>query len=185
MRSFVAIDIGEEIRREISSLTSSLKRTQADVKWVNVQGMHLTLKFLGEIETEKMLPSIETIVSDVVSRHSSFIIGVRGTGVFPDPRRPRVLWVGIEENKSLSLLQQDVEKNLAGLGFDEEKREFKPHLTIGRVRSNNNLSPALAELDKQKDRFFGKANVDRLILFESILKPQGAEYRAIREFKLR
>jgi len=178
VRCFIAIDIGEETRREIDSLISRLRRLGPDLKWLSGERIHLTLKFLGNTE-EALVERIKASLTSIASCHRIFSLRAAGTGVFPDYSRPRVLWVGIDGSEELNLLYNDIESAMEQLGYRREERTFRPHLTIARVRSSRGLSPLLKELRRYRESEFGKIEVAEILLMKSTLKPTGAEYERL------
>jgi len=184
VRTFIALETSAEIKARLSDFVARLKRTGADVKWVELQGMHLTLKFLGET-TPGFLEGVEAGLAAAAGRGRPVPLEVVGTGAFPPrSRSPRVLWAGIVADPALAELQTGVEAEMEKLGFAAERRPFFPHLTLGRVKGPSGLARALAEMEKEKAASFGKMTVERVTLFQSKLRPQGAEYTVIREFPL-
>lgn len=184
MRTFVAVETSPEIKARLRELIGRLKRTHADIKWIEPEGMHLTLKFLGET-TPGFLAGIEAGLAAAAGRGRPFALEVAGTGIFPPrSRSPRVLWAGIVADPALSELQADIESEMEKLGFAREHRAFSPHLTLGRVKGPAGLARAMAELEKDGAASFGGMTVEHLALFQSILRPQGAEYSVLREFPL-
>lgn len=185
MRTFVAIDLGEKIKKNLSHFIKKLDSYNPHVRWVKDQGMHLTLKFIGEI-SEKKASDIQTALMELSAKHESFALRLVGTGRFPPrSRHPRVLWVGIEESDKLKSLQQEVEFQLEKLSISREKRKFSPHLTLGRVKSSQNIIPILNELSLNKDTEFGSMAVEKIALFKSTLKPTGAEYTVLANIPLK
>ncbi len=184
MRTFVAIDLEPELKKSLQDLVLKLKKTGADVRWVNFPGMHLTLKFLGEIEGGRVA-AVEAALRKAASGFSKFALALRGTGTFPEGRNPRVLWVGIKDEPGLMALADEIEKRLEAEGFPRETRPFHPHLTIGRVKSPSGIQAAVRELERYRETSFGEMAAEKVALFESILNPQGAEYRVVSEFGLR
>jgi len=178
VRCFIAIDIGEETRKELESLIKNLKRFGTDVKWIPGEHIHLTVKFLGSTD-EALLERIKASLKSIASCHRRFSLTAAGTGVFPDFSRPRVLWVGIDGSEELNLLYNDIESAMEPLGYKRETRKFRPHLSIARVKSGKGLTPLLRELRGWKDREFGKIEVTEVLLMKSILKPTGAEYERL------
>ena len=142
LRCFIAIEIPETIRGAIVSSLDSLKKSGADVKWVSPENIHITLQFLGETE-EALIPVIKEALDKILLPYSPFYIKIAGVGCFPDARRPRVIWVGTEESQPVINLHGDIAKGMAKLGYREEERNFTPHLTIGRVKSNRNVRELL------------------------------------------
>jgi len=157
----------------------------ADVKWVNPQSIHLTLKFLGNIE-EGTIENIAQGIQNGIRGFQPWSATVKNVGAFPSLRSPRVVWVGIEDQGAqLVGLQNQIEKEMSRLGFEKEKRKFSPHLTLGRVRSPKGKNELVKYLLDERERVFGEINVDRVILFRSELKPTGAVYRVLKEFNFR
>lgn len=185
MRTFIAIGLDEAIRKNLAALIDELKPWGKDVRWVSPAGMHLTLKFLGEVSPNFSREICRTL-DLVVGKHSPFGLVVRGTGVFPPGKgAPRVLWAGIEAGPGLESLHEEIEQGLEKLGLERERREFHPHLTLGRVKLPRRNGRLLAELEKHRERVFGRMDVSRVTFFQSFLKPEGAEYRALAEFNLK
>jgi 2'-5' RNA ligase len=190
IRCFVAIDLPNSTRNALRQVGERLRgRAPHDsVRWVRVEGVHLTLKFLGNV-AETDLPEIKAALARVARQHGPFAFTVGGVGCFPNVRRPRVVWVGVEEETgSLAALQRDVEKGLIPLGFEAEKRAFHPHLTLGRTRrglrsgDQRRLGEIIAaagvgELDR--------IQVDSYRLIRSDLRPSGAVYTPLAGFELR
>jgi 2'-5' RNA ligase len=176
MRAFVAVDLDPGIKTALEALVRRLKACHADVRWADAGGMHLTLKFLGWID-ESQVARIEGLLSDVARRHAAFPLRLEGTGAFPADRDPRVLWAGVAAEPGLLALQEDLDAALEADGFEREKRAFTPHLTLGRVKGPDGLARAMAELDKHRGDVFGAMTVRKLVLIESLLRPEGAEYR--------
>lgn len=184
MRTFIAVDLSPALKDKFIELVSELKRTRADVKWTDARAMHITLKFLGEVDPGG-IPEITAAVDAVAGRHAKFVLSFRGTGAFPGLRSPRrILWAGVVENPGLAALHIDLDLELFQLGFPKEDRAFHPHLTLGRVKGPSRVWEAAAELEKRSDENFGEMTVDRLILFQSLLNPGGAEYKVIAEARL-
>jgi len=184
MRTFVAIDLSEEIKKNLILLLNQLDTGSRSVKWVKRQAMHVTLKFLGEI-SEIKADEVKSALERTASIHHSFPLTVKGTGTFPQGKKsPRVIWTGISENDSLSNLQSSIEDELEQLGFPKEKRKFIPHLTLGRVKATFDLPSILSVLARYKDTEFGFMEVKKITFFRSILKPTGAEYSILSEFAL-
>jgi 2'-5' RNA ligase len=178
VRCFIAIDIGEGVRKEIESIVGELRKFKADVRWIRVKSIHLTLKFLGETD-EKNLPHIQERLTAIASQHGDFTVGVMGTGVFPDYSRPRVIWVGIEDREELQQLYSEVDDHMGSLGYKPERRRFRPHLTIGRIKSRPDLAPVLQGLRDFGTREFGSIDIGEILLMKSTLKPSGAEYQVL------
>jgi 2'-5' RNA ligase len=184
MRTFIAIELTPEIKSKLEHLVQRLAPLTRNVRWVRPEGMHLTLKFLGEI-SEAQAGRVKALLEPCFRGKIHFDLSVKGTGWFPPgSRSPRVLWVGLEGGPELAELQASCESALAGEGFPREERDFHPHLTLGRVRSPQGLRPVLEELDKSKDEEFGRMTVTRIAFYQSRLKPGGAEYTVLSQFAL-
>jgi len=176
LRCFIAISLPEELKAKISGIQEKLKAAGADVSWTRPEGMHLTLKFFGEIE-DKRIPKIEKALDAVVDGIPTFTLSVSGMGTFPDMRRPRVIWIGLKEDGgNLLRLQKGVEEELKKTGFPSEDRRFTPHITLGRIRSNKNTDKLLRLIEEGKVEELGSFDVSEVHLIKSELKPAGAEY---------
>ncbi|MFH0947053.1 MAG: RNA 2',3'-cyclic phosphodiesterase [Planctomycetota bacterium] len=180
MRSFVAIHLGDSSRAAIARLPKPAPARGVRLAWVAERNLHLTLKFLGEVE--------ETLVPDVIGRLAEASRGVPGfevewreVGVFPPRGSPRVLWVGCEGGPVLFELKQAIEERLEPLGFETERRPFHPHVTLARIQGR--CSPALLE-GLLGDRGFGSQQVASIALMSSELQPSGAVHRTVAELKL-
>jgi 2'-5' RNA ligase len=184
LRVFVAIDLDEKTKDSLWGLVEELMAYRADVRWVRREALHLTLKFLGEV-AESKVSQIEEAVRDACAGAWAFEMAVRGTGVFASFSRPRVLWAGVPMTKALSGIQASVEDALARIGFDREKRDFHPHITLGRVKSQRGLQRLLQELRRYKELDFGKIYVTEVVLMESILSPDGARYKKVFSVELK
>ncbi len=185
MRTFVAIDLEPEIKKNLSKFIQKLDSHNPNIRWTKNQGMHLTLKFIGEIPDERE-DDIKSVLMDISLKHARFPLKLAGTGTFPPrSRHPRILWLGIEENPKLRSVQNDVESKLEKMSIPREKRKFHPHLTLGRVKSSHNIAPVLEKLTENINTEFGKMEVTEVTLFKSTLKPSGAEYDALAKIQLK
>jgi RNA 2',3'-cyclic 3'-phosphodiesterase len=182
MRTFIALDLDPEIKTRLSDLLRRLRwRGPTGVSWARESGLHITLKFLGEID-EARAARVEAAMKNAAAAVPAFRLRVRGTGSFPPPPRPpRVLWVGTDEPAAVLDLQARLEAGLESLGFDRESRPFHPHLTLGRVKSAPIRSDAAAELERVKEAEFGEMTVRQIALFRSTLRPDGAVYSVLAE----
>jgi 2'-5' RNA ligase len=176
IRSFIAVELPDEIRHALAGVQEHLKRNVAGVRWVGPTSIHLTLKFLGDIAAEQVQP-IAAAAMGAVQNEPPLSVGVCGLGAFPNPRRPRVIWVGIEGDvERLGRLQTRLEEALEPLGFPREGRAFRPHLTLGRVRDPRrppDLIRALADVTIPPCNSF---DVHEILLYKSDLRPTGAIY---------
>jgi 2'-5' RNA ligase len=184
VRLFVAAPIQPEICINLDRTINVFKKTGADIKWVKPESIHITLKFLGETDEEK-INNISDVLSDFEKQKGKLITEVKGIGFFPDSRRPRIIWAGLEEKPVyLAELASIMDAALSKLSFEKEKRAFSPHITIGRFRSNRSFNYLIKETDKMKTASFGIFEINEFNLYSSTLKPSGAEYKILRSFKL-
>ncbi len=186
MRTFIAIELPAEIKDCLSRLQQDLKAAQADVKWVQPQNIHLTLKFLGEID-EKKLDKISGIIEDTCEKKDKFHVCISSLGAFPKTESPRVIWVGIDTgDKEIKQMAKELEQNLAKIGIPKEDRPFSSHITIGRMRTPLNRERLVqglknkAGLGGQNLEFY----VSKITLFKSTLTPKGPIYEALKEASL-
>jgi len=189
MRTFIAIDLPQNIKDGLQRIQDKLKASEADVKWVSPENIHLTLKFLGEIDDAK-LAKINEIMLKVCSGKEQFQLSIRSLGVFPKINFPRVIWVGIDKgDKETNEIAQDLEERIASLGIPKEKRAFSSHITIGRVRSMLNRQRLAEELERPENAPQGKDFPDfmvtKITLFKSSLSPKGPVYEALKEASLK
>lgn len=182
IRAFVAVEIPGPGKAFLESVTSDLRRARAEVRWVRPEGIHITLKFLGQIRTD-LVPALEENLTVLFADYSPVQLAIRGLGAFPNLARPRVVWAGIHDHSgTLSSMAGRVEAALEPLGFAREKRTFSPHFTLGRVKSMSGMKE-LVDAIRQGMDLAGPTFVSReAVLFQSILKPSGADYRAISRF---
>lgn len=184
MRLFLAIPIDKRILDSLARATDKLRESRAPVRWVRPEGMHLTLKFLGDTEPEKVEPLVEA-VSGVTSKIQPFPISVHGAGAFPNLKRPRVLWAGVIENSgTIGRLAKDIELVSGQLGWEREKRKFSPHVTIGRVKGNMNLVRLAAAMETMEEEHWGDQEVGEVVLYRSHLDKGGARYEKVHVFGL-
>ncbi|HUV41222.1 MAG TPA: RNA 2',3'-cyclic phosphodiesterase [Sedimentisphaerales bacterium] len=187
MRCFIAIDIDDKIRNALGDLQHQLENAsgikKGDVKWVEPQNIHLTLKFLGEI-TDPETVEVCNIVKDLVAGHKSFALDVESVGCFGG-RSARVLWVGTSAaGDDLLRLQSDLDDRLAQAGWPKEERPFTGHLTLCRVR-NPGAGVKLAQTSSQyKDLKVGTVLVDSVCIYQSQLTPKGPLYTLLADYKL-
>ncbi len=185
IRSFIAIDVSPAIIEAIKGIQARLKEKNKGIRWVRAEGIHLTLKFLGEIGSGDV-EKIGDILKEVCSGLSPFELSTGSVGAFPNIKRPRVIWLGLEgELDKLNTLYLRVEKACKSLGFPEEKRDFAPHLTLGRVKERRGKKERLSDLsscaDSERELSF---IVEAVYLYKSELKPHGAIYTKLKAFPL-
>jgi len=198
MRLFIAVEIPDEIKKNILELINELKKVEASIKWVEEKYLHITLKFLGSVE-DKDLEKLVSMVSKTVNIFGSFKVNFSGMGTFPEGKAPRVVWVGTTEGaETLVKLADGLENSLSPAGFRSEQREFKPHLTIGRIKAvpahayrqaggrqeKKGVDELKARMASIKNPEFGEAMIDRIFIMKSTLTAKGPIYEKIREVKL-
>jgi RNA 2',3'-cyclic 3'-phosphodiesterase len=184
VRLFVALDLPEAVRQAFRELISQLKKSSPNARWVRPEGIHVTLKFIGHTD-ERNLESICAALAPIRSEQP-VEMEFRGLGFFPHERRPRVLWCAVGASANLARLTADIGRALEPLGMAAESREYVPHLTLARLEPER-ISPAeLQKLERAAEEAagssFGSARESEFYLFESMLKPAGAEYRRVQAF---
>jgi len=180
IRAFIAIDLSAEIIQRLEEVAGQLKQRLAgmQIRWVPVENIHLTLKFLGDVSMTN-LEVLKKILLSESSNHPTFEMSVGELGAFPSLRRPRVIWVGVTAPSELNALQHGIETETARLGYQHENRDFSPHLTLGRISRNASSQEAHQigqVLDSFKVGFLGATRVREVYLYRSDLRPGGAVY---------
>lgn len=180
MRLFVALDIPDDVRSAIHAIVAKLRPACRNARWARIEGLHVTLKFIGETSPEKTA-EIKTALASIPSRAPTEI-NFRGLGFFPNERRPRVLWAGIDATTDLAELAAAVETSLGALGIPREERAFSPHLTLARFDTPRGLDALHAAIDVAGSLEFGATTAKEFHLYQSVLKPGGAEYTRLASF---
>ncbi len=176
IRTFIAIEIPPEVIRALAGVQQQLRQTGAEVSWSRPEGMHLTLKFLGEIPAT-LAPVIGQTLCEVAASHAPFRLAVCGTGAFPNLHRPRVVWAGVTDGAdTVRTLARAVDQALTGLGLRRDEKPYSPHLTLGRVHTQDGVAPMLTRLNAFAQESFGLVTVSAIRLMRSELGPQGARY---------
>lgn len=180
VRLFIAIEIPENIRTGFASLLKEFRSIAPQLKWVRAENLHVTLKFLGETDSTK-LAALQNVLTAVRSP-GPVDLEFRGLGFFPNEKRPRVFWAGMEASPNLKSLAADIDHATHRLGFPLEERPFTPHLTLARFPLPG-VPPQLLHARNDKSRQpFGSLGAREFHLIESKLKPTGAEYTTLRTF---
>lgn len=188
IRAFVAIELPTRLREELGAFRSDLKHdfSTLPLRWPPLRNIHLTLKFLGDVE-EAHVDAIAEALGAQARLRSPFELHVGELGVFPNARRPRVLWVGVRVGDELMRLQRGIERECERLGFAPERRAFAPHLTLARVQRGarpKDLQRLAEWVGERKSAQVGTERINEVALFRSELKPSGAEYTKIATAKI-
>lgn len=183
MRSFLAIEIPEEIRKMIYKTFARLHRQAAQVKWVEVSQMHLTLQFLGEADELMLQQQVVPRLSPVCEAFKTLHFELKGVGVFPSVQKPRIFWLGLQgEVQNLKRLQLKIENELKALSFYPDKHDFHPHITLGRIKQWEDRNVWQAALEEYEKIDFGSFVATELILFRSELRKEGPVYTPFHKF---
>jgi 2'-5' RNA ligase len=177
IRTFVGVKIDPAVRRRSTEIIRMFQTVPGDVKWVEPENLHLTLKFLGDVEATEIHRVCET-VTRAVADTPRFFFELRGAGAFPTAKRPRTIWLGAGEGeREMVDLAKALEKKLQKLGFRREGRRLKPHLTIGRIRHGGRAGEGLADLlIANAEISVGSILIDEVTVFSSTLNPSGPVY---------
>jgi RNA 2',3'-cyclic 3'-phosphodiesterase len=180
---FVALDVPAGVRQALGELIGRLKPKCRAARWVRSEGIHVTLKFIGQASDQDTM-KIEAIRAALAKIHSQQPVEMRfrAIGFFPNQRRPRVAWCGVEASANLAPLAAAIEDALEPLGIERESRNFSPHLTLARLSSPDGVAPLIREAEKLKDADFGAARESEFHLFNSVTNPKGAEYAKIETY---
>lgn len=191
MRAFIAIDLPEDIRaalgRKQTELRDSMARTNPaqskpcrEIRWTKPEAIHLTLKFLGEIQEARVFQVVDLL--STFNTFERFPIEVKGFGFFPSPSRPQVFWAGVEAPPALAQLARNIEEGLEKIGLAPEKRNYNAHLTLARFKNPRPRPEFQSLVETQSQISMGRFEAREFFLFESKLSPQGAEYRKVARF---
>jgi len=184
MRAFIAIPVPDDVKQNARMLRNKLGAARPDIKWVEYQNYHLTVKFLGEVEIND-LPELKRNLRLAADAVPAFNLSAGGIGFFPNQNNPRVIWMGIKgEMDKAEFLGDRVDAYLTALGFEPE-RDHRPHLTMGRIRSEKNLKEMLNVLEKYPDRNKLRSfRVENFYLMQSILDANGPQYSVLDTYRL-
>ena len=173
MRTFIAIELTDGIKLQLSRLQGKLQRFDRAVRWMHTEHMHLTLRFLGDVDDNR-IPAVCKALDEAGTQCRPFDITVKGAGCFPPSGGPRVVWAGVENpDGGLQACYQAVETALDGVGFDREGRPFSPHLTVGRIRSPGSARGLRESVAALSDVAGGELQVAELVFFSSELRRHG------------
>jgi 2'-5' RNA ligase len=181
LRAFIALEIPAKVQKEIHQATSKVRSEIGSlVRWVPAENLHLTLKFLGDISSAHVEFLTQMLRAEADS-HRCFDMHFTGLGSFPNPKRPRLIYIGIQASAELIALQHAVESGADKLGYRSKDRGFSPHLTLGRIKHASQMAAADQQkirhaLERTQNDSLGIARVDYIHLYKSDLKPTGSEY---------
>lgn len=183
IRTFIAIETPAPIRKDILGLQYRLKQSGADVRWEAEDKFHATVKFLGDVD-ETLLPAVFAKIESVALQHRACEIVFESLGCFPDSKSPRVVWVGCTDiDRKIGALKSMLDNELRVLGFEIESRPFRPHITLGRVKSQKGIEHLISILENLT--FEPHASVvNDIVVMKSVLKPKGSEYSVLRTIQL-
>jgi len=183
VRTFIAVELDEAIRERLAQAQERLRATGCSVKWVSPDKIHLTLKFLGQIEGGAV-EAVRQVMSSAAWDVEPFEVTVAGLGAFPARGAPRVVWAGIAHGGGLAALHGQLDGALARLGVGPETRAFAPHLTLGRVKDRRGAEALRPLLEAGAAEQFGTQRVEEIVLFRSVLSPGGSTYTALHRERL-
>lgn len=182
IRAFIAIEIPPEVIKKIAELQDHFKVLNLDAAWVKPANIHLTLKFLGEVDP-KLLSQVKETILNSLSSTAKFSISLGAIGVFPNIKQPRILWVGVEDNhKQLEPLKTTIDKGLEPLGFEIDRKRFSPHLTLGRIKSPKGKDRLRKQVQSSQRLDAGAIEVSSVKLMQSQLTPRGSIYTVLQKF---
>ena len=184
IRAFIAIEIDSKIKNRLSEYLNKLKETGADVKWTATKNIHLTLKFIGYIEVENLI-KLDKIINHAVFGIGPFSIDIENIGAFPNIKKPRVVFVCVQERgNDLLRLYEKLDRGVGQLGIKKESKKYIGHITLGRVKSQKNMSKLINALNSGAECYFGHKRVTSLSLIQSELTPTGPIYTRLNNFIL-
>ena len=176
-RSFIAIEIPGDLKESLIRIQERFRKTGERVSWVKPGGMHITLKFLGDIE-EESISQIGEEIGHVCSNRDPIKVKLCGAGVFPNMKQPRILWIGIREGaKEIQQVFEALDPRLSEIGFPRDKRPFRPHVTLGRIKHLRDRQGFAVIVKENQDSEVGTMTAKSIQLMESRLRPEGALYR--------
>lgn len=185
IRSFLAFDIPDEVRGKLSNLVADFREKEKRIKWVDVENLHVTMKFFGDIEEEFLFGEISSQIEAVTAKNKAINLYCQGIGVFPNWKYPSVVWAGFSgDSESIIKLQSGIENALLDSDVHKDERMFRLHLTLGRVKGRIKNSPIVDLVEKLGPVKFGEVPVKRLLLYKSVLTKAGPVYTQIGEFRL-
>ncbi|RLE14530.1 RNA 2',3'-cyclic phosphodiesterase [Candidatus Aerophobetes bacterium] len=185
MRVFIAVELPEAVKKEIARIQNKIMNTPGRIRWVKPSSLHITLKFLGEIEKEKLNRVFE-VTQKIADKFKPFFFEIKGVGIFPETGSPRIIWIGIEKGHlELGRMAKELEDRLFEQGFPRERKKWTPHITLGRVKRLNNQEIIRKLINQEKQTTGGWVKAETISLMQSHLTPQGAIYTPLERFPLK
>jgi len=185
IRAFIAIPLDPKIQHSIEHVQNHLKKTYNDIKWVTPENAHITLKFLGDIDT-KQVKSVKEAIANCTQKAKSFTVNLSRLGAFPNSDHPRTIWVGLNDIKQrLSQIVESLDKELGKIGFQSDQKPFHPHITIGRIRFSKSIN-VLSQSTSNNEIFENCTQIiSKITLFQSTLHKEGPIYKSLYQIKFR
>lgn len=192
MRAFISVELPDAVKNNIGNLINELKKSNSEIKWVKAENLHITLQFLGRVKDHKIDDLIK-LTTKAVTGIGSFKVGFEGLGTFPEGKNPKVIWVGVapkrgsgqaEGGDKLCALAKNLEETFYKTGYIGEKREFKSHITIGRIKDKRGADKLLERSTGFKGPKFGEAIIDHINIMNSTLTQSGPIYEKIKGVKI-
>lgn len=184
MRLFLAVELSAGVREGVAAFQRELEPRLGSVRWVPPENLHLTVRFIGE-EGAEVAEGLSRTLPERLENVPPCTVGFRGFGCFPNPKRARILWVGVDPvPEELRRVHALCETTVTELGVEPETRPFRPHLTIGRVKRRGRHRTLEESVPAFSDRSFGELPVSEVVLFESLLSSEGARHTTLERFRL-
>ncbi len=185
IRVFIAVSFNPKLTNKLRNLQGIFKRLSLNASWVKPENIHLTLKFLGDIETNRISQIFDPMVK-TASKFACFNTKLSNLGVFPNWNRPRVFWIGLDDKEEIfKKLKEQLELELFNVGFPRDKKPFSPHLTLARLRSPDNKNQLKKEIEKFDIPSDYSIKISDIKLYKSLLTPKGAEYTKLFDCSLK
>jgi 2'-5' RNA ligase len=182
VRLFVALDLPEAVRRALAELIANLAPKSSGARWVKAENLHVTLKFIGHVDGDKLRPIQDALAA--LRSAEPVNLEFHGIGFFPNEYHPRVVWCGVQASPNLSALAADIDRALEPLGVEPETRPYTPHLTLARFKTEEGVSDLVDAANAMKSYDFGGAHESNFHLYESLLKPSGAQYNRLASYPI-
>ena len=185
IRSFLAFDIPKDVQQKLGRLISDFSKREKDVRWLQPENLHVTMKFFGDVEEELLLGDISKEIEKVTAAARSTTLECQGLGVFPNWKYPRIIWAGfIGDTEPVLELKSKIDSALAGFPLKPDQRQFRLHLTIGRAKEIKGTSQLVQLINGLGPISFGKVKIDHLTIYKSVLTREGSIYTALRRFEI-